>query len=143
MIDLSKPITWTPRTSIPAFMLKPIKDALYLWTGVDARIKFKRSDEGVLEFSVGTDLLESPVSSYSAYCHLVYVGGKQARALIQQNHQYYNLKGKPLVRILAHEIGHAFGLDHSTNPTDIMFPSYDGPLTISTDDRFKFKALYG
>ncbi len=47
-----------------------------------------------------------------------------------------------LIRVLAHELGHAMGLEHNTNPQSIMNPVNQGTkLTLSTDDINELKAV--
>jgi matrixin len=46
--------------------------------------------------------------------------------------------------IVLHELGHAFvGLGHSTDPTDLMYPTLNGTTTIGTCEAHGFDALYG
>ena len=45
-----------------------------------------------------------------------------------------------------HEIGHSLGLDHSSDPEAVMFPSYSGykaGLDLAQDDIKGIQALYG
>ena len=47
--------------------------------------------------------------------------------------------------VMTHELGHAFGLDHSTIPKDIMFATYQGndSISISKDTLDGIEKLYG
>ena len=46
--------------------------------------------------------------------------------------------------IVLHELGHAFvGLGHSTDPTDLMYPTLNGSNSIGTCEAHGFDALYG
>ena len=46
--------------------------------------------------------------------------------------------------VLSHEIGHALGLDHSSNPDDVMYPYYMGARSwLSAGDIQNVQGLYG
>jgi len=46
--------------------------------------------------------------------------------------------------IVLHELGHAFvGLGHSTDPSDLMYPSLNGSMAIGSCEKSGFDALYG
>ena len=46
-----------------------------------------------------------------------------------------------LLHILAHELGHALGLDHNQNPQSIMFPYNKSGVTLSSDDLSALRTL--
>lgn len=49
-----------------------------------------------------------------------------------------------LYSVVLHEMGHALGLDHSHNPAEVMYPSYQGIRTgLSPGDIAGIQALYG
>jgi hypothetical protein len=49
-----------------------------------------------------------------------------------------------LLTVAAHEIGHTLGLAHSSNPSALMYPSYDGPRRfLGEDDIAGVQSLYG
>jgi hypothetical protein len=49
-----------------------------------------------------------------------------------------------LYTVAAHEIGHALGLDHSTNPTAVMYGTYTGTKpALTVDDIAGIRSIYG
>jgi hypothetical protein len=53
-------------------------------------------------------------------------------------------KGYDLSTVLLHEIGHSLGLPDSTDPTSVMYDSYQGPRQgLSAGDVTNIQALYG
>lgn len=51
--------------------------------------------------------------------------------------------GIDFVSVFLHELGHAIGLGHSTNPNAVMFRYYNGRRTLDYDDVAQIHALYG
>lgn len=51
-------------------------------------------------------------------------------------------KRRTLQTTLLHELGHALGLEHSTNPRDIMFPLNVAGRSLSTNDAARIRQLY-
>ncbi|XP_043337668.1 interstitial collagenase-like [Cervus canadensis] len=56
-----------------------------------------------------------------------------------------DLNGYNLYWVLAHELGHSFGLSHSTNMGALMYPNYiyTGEVYLSQDDIKGIQAIYG
>src|SRR5262249_54389978 len=52
--------------------------------------------------------------------------------------------GIDLYTVALHELGHAFGLDHSGDPAAVMYEEYEGARAgLSSGDVDAFQALYG
>lgn len=47
---------------------------------------------------------------------------------------YFNINQKELIHTLAHELGHARGVDHNQNPKSIMYPNSTQLLSVAADD---------
>ncbi len=48
-----------------------------------------------------------------------------------------------LTTVALHELGHALGLGHTTDPNAVMFAEYSGKRTLTPDDIAGIQALYG
>jgi len=55
------------------------------------------------------------------------------------NHQSNTWDGK--IRAIAHEIGHAYGLDHVNNQSSIMYPQYSTTNSVTSNDIWGMKVV--
>ena len=53
------------------------------------------------------------------------------------------MKGTILLSVATHEIGHLLGLDHSSDPTSLMFPYINNSLKPQEEDISRIQKLYG
>lgn len=58
------------------------------------------------------------------------------------NSQTLKMTNNELVKIMRHEIGHAIGLPHTSNPNGIMNPTTDRVLSITRDDLRDLREIY-
>lgn len=67
--------------------------------------------------------------------------GRYVKDAASERITIYEFKSKAeLTRALAHEFGHALGLDHNENPASILYPyNKPGGLTLSAEDLAAFK----
>lgn len=65
--------------------------------------------------------------------------GREARITVYQFYDHDDL-----VLVLAHELGHALGLEHGNDPQSLMYPMLgDQPPTLSEEDRMMLRSVCG
>jgi hypothetical protein len=55
----------------------------------------------------------------------------------------YTFNQSNLFPVMLHEAGHAFGLDHNTDPNSVMFGTFHGQSWLAPEDISAIQALYG
>jgi len=68
------------------------------------------------------------------------VGPQAGDLFINTSKQFTSQK---LYRIALHEVGHALGLSPSTDPTSVMFNTFNGNVVLSASDVAAIQSLYG
>lgn len=54
---------------------------------------------------------------------------------------YFNVSKEELIHTLAHEMGHALGLDHVNNTEDLMYPKTNNVITLSKDNLSQLESI--
>lgn len=91
---------------------------------------------GAYPFSESVLALEQPFDVTS--------GTWSGDLLFNSNYRWGGTDGFDLFSVALHEAGHAFGLDHSTDPASPLYAQYLGPRTgLIAEDIARLQALYG
>ena len=123
-------------------------EAMNCWTtATNGKIKFqKKSKPEDVQIYVRfvKNIGKSTNSNTIGLTHHIYSNGKQFK-LIEISEKAPNgrlFSHDARLRVLIHEFGHALGLDHTSNPKSVMYPS-KGSKTITPDDIRTLQYLYG
>jgi predicted Zn-dependent protease len=82
------------------------------------------------------------VDNYNATAGADFEEGQYAQDANGRRIDIYAYKSQgELLHTLAHELGHALGLNHNDNPSSIMYPYNKSGVTLSEDDIASLKAL--
>lgn len=82
------------------------------------------------------------VDNYNATAGADFEEGQYAQDANGRRIDIYAYKSQgELLHTLAHELGHALGLNHNGNPSSIMYPYNKSGVTLSEDDIASLKAL--
>lgn len=92
--------------------------------------KLNRSGEG---YNGQIDVLNQTIDSFNQK-----IGVHPEEGVYDQNDQridiYFNVNRNELIHTLAHELGHALGLEHVTNSDSIMYPQTSQTLNATKED---------
>ena len=139
------------------FYSKQGEDFKYRKMVVEALEEWENASEGMVQFNLVTNLLESQINvdwkrvDRSALGHCTFnfdnckrlYGAEVSIGLTDGLiHQQYNSEDEVYHTIL-HEIGHSIGLGHSPYDTDIMYtPHKYGVVSLSENDKYSVQWLY-
>ena len=98
----------------------------------------------ISEFNAKVKDINQVVQTYNTQAGTDFEEGQYVQDATGKRIDVYAYKSKSeLLHTLTHELGHALGIDHNTNPASIMYPYNKSGVTLSTDDISSLKAVCG
>jgi hypothetical protein len=151
--DSNEQITTPLGDFLPAGYQAEIQRAFDTWAAVADLTFINVADGGgainydpVADIRIGALDIDGP-SSVLAFNYYPPVNGLYAAGdmiLDRTENWTYDGTGIDLFSIVLHELGHALGLGHSTDPGAVMYPYYSGTVTgLHADDIAGIQYLYG
>jgi hypothetical protein len=123
-------------------------EAMNAWTSATGgKIKFKKAakpEDVQIYVRFVKNIGKSTNSNTIGLTHHLYANGRTLEIIeISEKAPDGRLYSRDArLRVMIHEFGHALGLEHSTNPRSVMYPS-KGAKTILPDDVRTLKYIYG
>jgi predicted Zn-dependent protease len=123
-------------------------EAMSAWTKATAgKVKFKKAtkpEDVQIYVRFVKNIGKSTNSDTIGLTHHLYANGHRLELIEisekSPNGRLYSRDAR--LRVMIHEFGHALGLEHSTDPKSVMYPS-KGAKTILPDDVRTLKYVYG
>ena len=122
-------------------------EAMSAWTkATNGKIKFKKvtkPEEVQVYVKFTKNIAQSTNSNAIGLTHSIYMNGRYLKVIEisekSPNGRLYSRDAR--LRVMIHEFGHAIGLEHSTDPKSVMYPT-KGAKTILPDDVRTLKYVY-
>ena len=123
-------------------------EAMAAWTkATNGKIKFKKAtkpEDVQIYVRYVKNIGKSTNSNAIGLTHHMYANGRTLELIEisekSPNGRLYSRDAR--LRVMIHEFGHALGLEHSTDPKSVMYPT-KGTKIISQDDVRTLKYVYG
>lgn len=98
----------------------------------------------ISEFNAKVKDINQVVQTYNTQAGTDFEEGQYVQDATGKRIDIYAYKSQSeLLHTLTHELGHALGIDHNTNPASIMYPYNKSGVTLSADDISSLKKVCG
>lgn len=146
-----KLLRW-PKASLPLFLIYPPHDpelqaavsaGANLWNLVAGSTLFITTEQPDATVTGGPGMvLVSRLAGAAGHTRLQH--GPDGEILTAPVTIDTKVPAELLRRVVAHELGHVLGEDHSVSPRDVMYPrALPGPFEVSAATRIALKSVYG
>jgi Ca2+-binding RTX toxin-like protein len=118
-----------------------VRQAFAAWDDVSGLDFVEVADADSTDIRIGNDYIDGSGATLGVATSW-FSGSSYLKAAIQMDGDSYASQDT-FYSVVLHEIGHAFGLDHSPSAADIMYAYSDGKTSLSAGDIAGAVALYG
>ena len=96
----------------------------------------------IADFNAKVNDINQIVQDYNEQAGTDFEEGQYVQDATGKRIDIYAYKSRnELLHTIAHELGHALGINHNTNPASMMYPYNKSGVTLSTDDIAALKAV--